>query len=150
MRLILTAEVPSLGTIGDVVSVKPGYGRNFLLPRQMAVPANESNQRQLAHQKRVLATRREKFLAETRVVAKKIEGVTLTLAKQAGEDNRIFGSVTSAELAQLLTAQSVQVSKRDIVIPEEAKTLGAFVAKVKLHPEVEADLKFVIEAASEA
>lgn len=150
MRLILTADVPSLGTIGDLVSVKAGYGRNFLLPRKMAVPANESNERQLQHQKRVLAARREKILAEKKGVAKKIEALALTLTKQAGEDKRIFGSVTSAELVQLLGEKSIEVSKRDVIVPEEAKELGTFAAKVKLHSDVTADLKFTIEAATES
>ena len=142
MKLILTEDVPSLGTIGHIVNVKDGYARNFLLPRSLAIPANESNTRQLEHQKRVLAARREKVLAEVKGLAARIEKLSLEVAKQVGEDERIFGSVTSAELAELAEKQGIQISKKDIKLPEEIKKVGVYTAEVRLHSEVVAKLKF--------
>ncbi|NRA44658.1 MAG: 50S ribosomal protein L9 [Oligoflexales bacterium] len=142
MKLILKEDVPSLGTIGTIVTVKDGYARNYLLPRDLAVPANESNQKQLEHQKRVLAARREKVLGEVKALASKIEKVSVEVAKQVGEDERIFGSVTAAELAELLEAKGHSVSKKDIKMPEDVKKVGVYTAEVRLHSEVTAKLKF--------
>ena len=142
MKLILKEDVPSLGTIGTIVTVKDGYARNYLLPRDLAVPANESNQKQLDHQKRVLAARREKVLAEVKGLASKIEKVSVEVSKQVGEDERIFGSVTAAELAELLEAKGFSISKKDIKMPEDVKKVGVYTAEVRLHSEVTAKLKF--------
>lgn len=146
MKLILTEDVPTLGTIGAMVNVKNGYARNYLLPRSLAVPANESNTKQLAHQKRVLQARREKVLAEVKATAHKLEQVSLQIAKQVGEDERIFGAVTSAELAEMLEQQGFSISKKDIHMPDEVKKLGEYVADVRLHSEVSGKLKFVVVA----
>lgn len=142
MKLILTEDVPSLGTIGNIVNVRDGYARNFLLPRSLAIPANESNTKQLEHQKRVLSARREKVLAEMKTLAASIEKLSLEVSKQVGEDERIFGSVTSTELAELLEKQGVQISKKDIKMPEDVKKVGVYTAEIRLHSEVVAKLKF--------
>lgn len=142
MKLILTEDVPSLGTIGNIVKVKDGYARNYLLPRGMAIPSNESNTNQLNHNKRVLQARYEKVLAEKQSLASRIEKVSLEVAKQVGEDERIFGSVTNTELAELLEEQGVVISKKDIRLPEDVKKVGVYTADVRLHSEVSAKLKF--------
>ncbi|MFK7823671.1 MAG: 50S ribosomal protein L9 [Oligoflexales bacterium] len=142
MKLILKEDVPSLGTIGTIVTVKDGYARNYLLPRDLAVPANESNKKQLEHQKRVLSARREKVLGEVKALASKIEKVSVEVAKQVGEDERIFGSVTAAELVELLEAKGFKVSKKDIKMPEDVKKVGVYTAELRLHSEVTAKLKF--------
>ena len=142
MRLILTEDVPSLGTIGSVVSVKDGYARNYLLPRGFAVPANEGNTKQLEHQKRVLNARKEKVLAEKKALAVKLGKLSLEVAKQVGEDERIFGSVTSLELAELLEVKGFQIPRKDIHLPDAVRKVGVYTADVSLHPEVTASLKF--------
>ncbi len=148
MKVILTHDVPSLGTIGSVVSVKNGYGRNYLLPNSMAILANESNTKQLEHQKRILAKKKEKILKEARALATKIEALSFELAKQVGEDERIFGSVTAAELASLLEAKGLQIAKKDIEITDEVKKIGAYTASIRLNTEVIAKLKFSVVALS--
>lgn len=148
MKLILTNDVPTLGGIGSIVQVKNGYARNYLLPKKLAVLANESNTKQLEHQKRVLAKRREKVLNEFKALASKIEKVSLEVSKLVGEDERIFGSVTTAELAEMLAAQGVKVSKKDITLPEDVKKVGVYTANVSLHSEVNAKLKFWVVAQS--
>lgn len=146
MKVILTQEVSNLGSIGEIVNVRNGYARNFLLPRGLAAVANEANQAQLAHHKRVLEKRREKALAEAKSLAAKIEKVSVTVAKQVGEDEKIFGSVTTGELEELLKAEGVDVSKKEISLLDEVKKVGVYSAQVKLHKDVVAKFKVWVVA----
>lgn len=146
MKVILTQEVSNLGSIGDVVNVRNGYARNFLVPRGLASVASEASEKALAHHKRVLEKRREKVLAEAKGIANQIEKTSVTVAKQVGEDEKIFGSVTSAELEALLKAEGIDVSKKDITILEEIKKVGVYQAQVKLHSEVSAKFKVWVVA----
>lgn len=146
MRLILTQEVFSLGSIGDIVTVKDGYARNFLLPRGMATFANESNKKALEHHKRVLQKKRDAALGAARTVATLIEKTSVTVAKQVGEDEKIFGSVTTAELEVLLKAEGIEISKKDISLNEEVKKVGVYSASVRLHQEVSAKFKVWVVA----
>jgi large subunit ribosomal protein L9 len=146
MKVILTQEVSNLGSIGEVVNVRNGYARNFLLPRGLAAVANEANQAQLAHHKRVLEKRREKALAEAKALAAKIEKISVTVAKQVGEDEKIFGSVTTGELEDLLKAEGVDVSKKEISLLDEVKKVGVYSAQVKLHKDVLAKFKVWVVA----
>jgi large subunit ribosomal protein L9 len=146
MKVILTQEVSNLGAIGEVVNVRNGYARNFLLPRGLAAVANEANQAQLAHHKRVLEKRREKVLAAAKALGAKIEKISITVAKQVGEDEKIFGSVTTSELEELLKAEGVDVSKKEISLLEDVKKVGVYSAQVKLHRDVVAKFKVWVVA----
>ena len=146
MKVILTNDIPKLGGIGSIVNVKKGYARNFLIPRSYAVLANESNASELEHRKRVLAKKRERILSETKVKASAIEKLSITVTKQVGEDERIFGSVTTAEIAALLSKEGVDVQKREISFSEEIKKVGVYSANVRLHSEVSAQLKVWVVA----
>ena len=128
MKLILTHEVSSLGSIGDIVNVRNGYARNFLLPRGLAAVANEENKAALAHQKRILDKKREQLLAAAKELGAKIEKTSVTVTKQVGEDEKIFGTVTVAELEAQLQAEGLNVSKKDITILEEIKKVGVYTA----------------------
>jgi large subunit ribosomal protein L9 len=143
----LTHEVSNLGSIGDVVSVRNGYARNFLLPRGLAAVASEENEAALAHHKRVLDKRRQKVLAAAKELAAKIEKTSVTVAKQVGEDEKIFGSVTTGELEELLKAEGIEVSKKDIHLLEEIKKVGVYSAQVKLHADVAPKFKVWVVAA---
>ena len=147
MRVILTHDVDNLGAIGEVVNVRNGYARNFLLPRGLASVANESNQKALAHNKRVLEKRRAKVLGAAKEIGASIEKTSVTVTKQVGEDEKIFGSVTTQELEELLAAENIKVSKKDITILEEIKKVGVYTAQVKVHPEVSAKFKVWVVAA---
>lgn len=147
MKLILTHEVANLGAIGDIVNVRNGYARNFLLPRGLAAVANEENQRALAHHKRILDKKREKLLAEAKALAARIEKTSVTVSKQVGEDEKIFGSVTTAELEELLKAEGLEVSKKDITLLEEIKKVGVYSAQVKLRADVAPKFKVWVVAA---
>ena len=146
MRVILTENVDHLGQVGDLVAVKPGYARNYLIPRKLASLANESNKAALAHQMRLVEKKKAKVLAEAKVVAASIEKTSVTVAKQVGEDEKIFGTVTTAELEELLKKEGVEINKKDIHLDEEVKKVGVYSASVKLHPEVTAKFKVWVVA----
>ena len=146
MKVILNQEVYNLGTIGDVVNVRNGYARNFLLPRSLASVANEANKKALDHQKRVLDRKREKTVAAAKELAGKIEKTSITVTKQVGEDEKIFGTVTTAELEVLLKAEGLDVSKKDIQILDDIKKVGVYAAQVKLHADIAAKFKVWVVA----
>lgn len=147
MKIILTKDVESLGNMGSIVTVKDGYARNFLIPRSMAIVANDSNRKELDHRKKVIEIRKEKLLKEMKALAQKIGKTKLIITKQVGEEDRIFGSVTTAEIAELLTQKGFEISKKVISFAEEIKKTGTYTADIKLHPEVTANVKVKIEAA---
>jgi large subunit ribosomal protein L9 len=146
MKVILSQEVTSLGSIGDIVNVRNGFARNFLLPRGLATVANEANEAALKHHQRVLGKRREKALSAAKSLGAQIEKTSVTVTKQVGEDEKIFGTVTSAELEALLKAEGLDVNKKDITILEEIKKVGVYSAQVKLHSEVNAKFKVWVVA----
>lgn len=146
MKVILNHNVDTLGSIGEVMSVRDGYARNFLIPRGLAVPANEANQAQLSHHMRVLEKRRAKVLAEAKQLSAAIEKTSVTVTKQVGEDEKIFGSVTTAELEELLAQENIKVSRKDITLSEEIKKVGVYTAQVKLHKDVVAKFKVWVVA----
>lgn len=146
MRLILSQNVENLGRIGDLVKVKNGFARNFLIPRGLAVVANEGNQASLNHQIRLLEKKKALILGDAKKQAGLIEKISVTVTKQVGEDEKIFGSVTTAELEELLAAEGVKVSKKDIKLTEEIKKVGVYSAEVRVHPEVVAKFKVWVVA----
>jgi large subunit ribosomal protein L9 len=146
MKVILNQDVTSLGRIGEIVNVRNGYARNYLLPRGVAAVANEANEAALKHHRRILDKKKAKLLADAKALASQIEKVSVTVYKQTGEDERIFGSVTMAELEDLLTQEGHKVSRRDISLVEEIKKVGVYQGQVKLHPEVSAKFKVWVVA----
>ncbi|HMN03600.1 MULTISPECIES: 50S ribosomal protein L9 [Geobacter] len=147
MQVILKENVENLGHIGDIVKVAPGYARNYLIPRNFAIEATEKNAKALEHAKRQLEYKRNKVLEQARVLVAKIEGLSLSISHQAGEEGKLFGSVTNMELAELLKAQGVEIDRKKIVLAEPIKHVGEFIAVVKVHPEVTANLKVVVTKA---
>jgi large subunit ribosomal protein L9 len=141
MKVILTQDIPSLGTKTQVVEVKPGYARNYLLPQGKAMLAGAGNLKQLERkiQAEALSLSRKKTEAEEQ--AKKLNEVSCTAAVQAGEDDKLFGSVTAADISELLAAQGVKLDKRKLILEQPIKVLGVYNIPVKLHPEVEANIK---------
>jgi large subunit ribosomal protein L9 len=148
MKLILREDVPSLGKSGELVEVRNGYGRNFLLPRKMAVLANEKNVRQLEHEKKVIAAKQAKLKAGATEIAKKLEGAQIKIARKVGEQNKLFGSVTTLDIADALAAQGIKIDRRAIHLAEPIKTTGSFDVEVRLHAEVPGKVK--VEVVAEA
>lgn len=146
MEVILTQDIKKLGEFGKVVKVKNGYARNFLVPKGLAVFANKTNKTALEHQLKVINAQKEKLTAQAKELAAKIEKVSVTVAKQVGQDEKIFGSVTTAELQQLVAAEGIEIDKKDIVILEEIKKVGVYNAEVKLPAQVTAKFKVWVVA----
>jgi large subunit ribosomal protein L9 len=146
MKVILNQDVSTLGHIGEIVNVRNGYARNYLLPRGIAGMANEANEAALKHHRRILDKKKAQLLAEAKALAAQIEKIAVTVYKQTGEDERIFGSVTTAELEDLLNQEGHKVSRRDISLVEEIKKVGVYHGQVKLHSEVTAKFKVWVVA----
>lgn len=147
VKVILTDEVRGLGNRGEVVSVAAGYARNFLLPKELAYLATPGNVKRLEQERKRydVAQAREKEFAAT--IAKAFEGLTITIRKKAGENDALYGSVTSAELAEALEAKGITVDRRRIELDEPIKRLGAHTVHVRLHREVIAAMNVEVVAA---
>jgi large subunit ribosomal protein L9 len=147
VKLILREDVPNLGDAGELVSVKPGYARNFLIPNGKAVVASEANVSQLEHQKRVIAEKLAKELKDLRAVRDRIQSQQLEVTVQAGEEGRLFGSVTSQQIAELLASRGIQIDRRKIDLAEPIKQVGDFSVDIKLRGDVVAKVKITVKAA---
>lgn len=142
MQLILTQDVAHLGKAGDLVTVRPGYGRNYLLPKGMAVQATSRNIRQLEHDKRVISGRVAKETAAAEQIAARLNFMTLQFERRVGEDDKMFGSVTARNIADQLEVAGLQIDHRRIELDEPVKALGKYEVDVKLKASVTAKLKF--------
>lgn len=141
MEVILHENVPNLGEVGDIVTVKDGYARNFLLPKKLAVVADPSNVRMLEHQKRVVQGKQAKMKSKAEDLAKKLATLSVTINKEAGEEDKIFGSVTTMEIANALRTEGYTIDKRHITLAEPIKKIGVYDVAVRLHPEVNGTVK---------
>jgi len=141
MEIILREDIKSLGKAGDVVKVKEGYARNFLLPQGKAVQADPKNLKELEHYKRSAAARQAKLKKTAEDLAAKIAGLSLTIKREVGEADRLFGSVTNKDIADALRQENVLIDKRQIQLESSLKALGVFEVPVRLHAEVTANLK---------
>ncbi len=148
MKLILKENIETLGHIGDVVKVAPGYARNYLLPKGLAVEATDKNAKALEHNKRQLAYKKNKVTEAAKNLLAKLEGLTVTLAHKVGAEEKLFGSVTNIEIAAFLKQNGFDIDRKIIVLAEPIKQLGEYSVAVKLHPEVTANLKVVVTAAA--
>ena len=148
MDIILKQDVANLGYKNDIVSVKPGYGRNFLIPQGMAILATERNRKILAEEMRQQAHKEEKIKGEAMEKASALEGLKLRIPAKAGASGKIFGSVNSIMIANAIKeATGIEVDRKQIVLNEEAiKEVGEYKAKIKLHKEVQAEVDFEVFA----
>jgi large subunit ribosomal protein L9 len=142
MQLILTQDVEHLGKAGDLVTVKPGYGRNYLLPKGLAVTATTRNKKQLEHDRQSIETRVKKQLDSAEAIAGRLNGMTLQFERLVGEDDKLFGSVTNRDIGEQLAKAGVEIDHRKIALDEPIKALGKYEVEVRLWSEVKATLKF--------
>ncbi len=147
MEIILLQDIEKVGQKHEIVSVKDGYGRNYLIPQKLAIIANETNRGKLEDIKRKEAEELEKKLDVFREIAEQLEGKVLKVGAKAGTSGKIFGSVTNIQLATALKEQfDIDIERRVIELPEEVKTVGAYVATLNLHPKVQPNLNFEVIA----
>ena len=148
MRLILREDVANLGRSGEVVTVKDGFGRNYLLPRKMAVLANERNIKQLEHEKSVISARQAKLKGAAESQAKGLSAVSVSISRKVGEQDKLFGSVTALDIAEALASKGQKIDRRHIHLPEPIKSVGTFDVEIRLHHDVKATIK--VEVTPEA
>lgn len=146
MKIILRETIPNLGAAGEVVEVKPGYGRNFLIPKKKAVLATEGNVRRIEHEKRVALAHQAKVKAGATQLAKRLAAVEVTIARRVGEQDKLFGSVTAIDIAEQLEPMNLGIERRQIHLEEPIKTLGTFEVPVRLHSDVTQAIKVVVVA----
>jgi large subunit ribosomal protein L9 len=144
VKVILTKDMENLGKAGSLVEVKTGYGRNYLLPRQLAVLATEKNIRQLEHQKSGILARAAKEKTNMTQMAQKLSAIEVRFTRKAGAENKLFGSVTNKDIHEQLVAQGYQVDRKQIHLPEPLKEIGTHEVPVRLHADVTAKLKVTI------
>jgi len=145
MEVILKEDVPSLGSRGDVVKVADGYGRNYLLPRKLAIEATRSNRAVIEQMKQASLRRAARDKADAEAQAKLLEAVTLSFTRKAGEKDQLFGSVTSGDIAVALEAKGYRIDRRKIHLDEPLKHIGEFEVPVRLYKGVDAAVKVVVD-----
>jgi len=149
MKIILVQDVDNLGSKGDVLTVKDGYGRNYLIPRQMALIANKSNLAQNEEMMRQSVRKREGNRNAQLALAEQLKSVKLTIAVKTGEDDRIFGTVTTQNIAELLTEKGINIDRKKISLSEDIKTLGEFKATVNLVADIKPEVTFWVVKAED-
>jgi large subunit ribosomal protein L9 len=140
MEVILREDVEKLGTRGQLVKVTPGYARNFLLPKRLAVAATESNKKIVEQERQGHLRKEAKLVSDAGELAKMMAGVSVTIKQKAGENDQLFGSVTSKDIADALEQQGYTIDRRKVVLDEPIKTLGEFKVALRLHREVPAEI----------
>ena len=136
MEIILQEDVPNVGHIGEVVKVRDGFGRNYLLPRGLALVADNRNLRVLEHQKRLAAAKRERSQKEAQSLGDKIAALHLVIPARAGEEDRLFGSVTNQDIEKAIQAQGITIERRKIILAEPIKQLGTHTVPIHLSSDV--------------
>jgi large subunit ribosomal protein L9 len=145
MEVILKEDVPKLGNRGEVVKVAEGYGRNFLLPKKLAIEASAANKAVIEQMKAAAVRRSAKEKSEAEALSKQFEGLEVKFQRKSGENDQLFGSVTAGDIAEALEKKSFHIDRRKIQLHEPLKTIGEFTLPIKLHKDVTTHLKVVIE-----
>jgi len=144
MEVILREDIDKLGSRGEVVKVAPGYARNFLLPKRLAVAATDSNKKIVEQERQAHLRKEAKAVGEATQLAQIMTGATVRIAQKAGENDQLFGSVTSKDIAEALTAQNYNIDRRKIQLDEPIRQLGEYKVPVKLHKEVRVEITVVV------
>ena len=146
MEVILKEDIANLGKIGEIVRVRDGYARNYLLPRGLVLVANKKNMTTFEHQKKLVADQKQKIMKHAQAVGDQLAGVSLTIAMRAGEEGRLFGSVTNIQIEKALKAKGLNVERRKIHLSEPIKNLGEYEVPIRLAADVTVPLKLSVVA----
>ena len=150
MKVILREDVKDLGNMGTVIDVANGYGRNYLIPQNLAVEANPKNIKQLEHEKNIILAKAKKIRKSAEDAAEEVSKLSISIEAQSGEEDKLFGSVTAKDIAEEIAKQGIDVDKRKIILDEPIKRLGSYDVSVKIHHDVTATVKLeVTKAGSE-
>ena len=146
MKVILKEDVSDLGSVGDVVNVKNGYARNYLIPKQLAMQASTKNLSQLEHQKRLIESHKSRVKKDADLMAEDIGKISCTIPMLVGEQDKLFGSVTSKDIEEALVQEGINISRKRIILEEPIRSLGVYTVEVRLHTNVTAKLKVWVVA----
>jgi large subunit ribosomal protein L9 len=146
MRVILKNEVAHLGDAGEIVNVRDGYGRNYLIPRGLAIPASKGSVKQAEHEQRVASAIQRKQLTGARALAEQLSNMAVTIRREAADDSKLFGSVTNRDIAEALAAEGLELDRRKIELEEHIRTVGLYNVPVRLHREVTASVRVYVIA----
>jgi large subunit ribosomal protein L9 len=146
IQVILKEDVPNLGRSGELVAVKPGYGRNYLIPQGLAMAATRKNVAEMDHHRKQIEAQAAKLRKDAESVAKRLGGAVVTLERQVGEEGKLFGSVNTRDIEEALAAQGHKVDRRKIALHEPIKTLGEHTVEIKVARDVAAQIKVIVAA----
>jgi large subunit ribosomal protein L9 len=144
MKIILKEDIRKLGKIGQIVDVADGYARNYLVPKGLAVEANTKNIRSMEHAKKIIHEKSRKIKDSAQDLASRISSITLTLKAKAGEEEKLFGSVTTMDIAEALLNEGIEIDKKKISLEEPIKRLGSYSVQIKIHPDVSVPLNIQV------
>ncbi|CCH48106.1 50S ribosomal protein L9 [Pseudodesulfovibrio piezophilus] len=144
MKLILRADVDALGRLGEIVNVKPGYGRNYLIPQGLAKPATNANLKAFELERRKLQAQADSLRAQAEGMAEKIASHPVEIEVRVGEGDKLYGSVTTANIGDAMEAAGIDIDRRKILLPEPIRALGEYKVEIKLHPDVRGELKLTV------
>jgi len=150
MKIILRESLENLGTVGDIVTVRDGYGRNYLIPRGLASPANPRNVKVIEHYKRTLEKKRLRELAKAEDIARAVEGTAVTFSRKTSEQGQLFGSVTPLDIETALQARGLNISRKQIALEHPIKALGEFAVTVRIQGSIKAKIKVTVDKAGNA
>lgn len=148
MQVLLRDEIPTLGDAGDIVTVKDGYARNFLLPRKLAVIADLKSMRMVEHEKRLATAKQSREKVGAEALGKRLQEVTLTFHRESGEEGKLFGSVTTQDIGKALQAIELTIDRRRIRLQEPIKQAGEYHVEIRLHPEVQVQVAVKVEGSA--
>jgi len=146
MKVILKEDVKNLGKMGSVVNVADGYARNYLIPGNLAAPADVKSIKALEHEKRMIEERAKKLKNSAQSLADSLSKMTITLSAKAGEEERLFGSITTMDIAEALKKEGINIDRKKIILNEPIKRLGSYTVGIKIHPEIIASLNITVVA----
>ena len=146
MKVILREDVQYLGDVGEIVTVKPGYARNYLIPQGLAVQADEKNVRRIEHERRLINLQLKKLHGAASELGAKLAGLPITISRKVGEQDKLFGSVSARDIGEALVADGHKVQRRQIRLAEPLRDLGVYEVQVRLHPEVSPKIRIWVVA----
>jgi large subunit ribosomal protein L9 len=149
MKVILKETVESLGKAGDILKVADGYARNFLIPRRLAIEASSKSLKTLEQEKKHILQKVEKGKKQAELLVEKINGVTCTISRRIGEQDKLFGSVTTKDIEKSLSDQGIEIDRKTIILEEPIKSLGEFPVKIRLQPGITAEIKIIVVGESQ-
>ncbi len=144
MKVILKEDISNLGDMGTILNVSNGYARNYLIPKNLAVEASSRNIKSLEHEKRIIQKKIKKLKVSAEDISNSISALTITLKAKAGEEDKLFGSITTKDISEALSEEKITIDKKKIFLDNPIKRLGEYTVKIKVHPEVMADLKIQV------